>query len=323
MAADLDRVATERFPPTKIPLYQLNSLVRQFDSTMRHARGTTRHVYVKGLARLLAFAKSSSFRFTPKDFADFRSWLFDAEKLSRNTVNVYLTASRRFCEFLIERKILKKNPAWRVHGSAQEYKTLTVKLTEVAAAISNIDRTTLLGKRDFAFLSAMFECGTTISELVNANVGDLKRNSGRTKLETKSQGALGRAELISFPLSVSQAMNDYLSARIIGREDEPLFIAVRGGKASKVRLSFRGARAAMRKHLCFGNERSVTLDSLRTYCVVRLMTRGKSSDEVRSIMRFKSDMPFRKIMYNMPQGGMPFSNKSKSPIGTKTITDLR
>ncbi len=288
----------DKFPTTKIPQSELQSLVQQFDVTMRHASKMTRHVYKKALDQLLAFTKSNAFKFTPNDFSEFRLWLFNRRKLSRNTVNVYLTASRRFCEFLIELGVLKKNPAWNVHGSAQEFKILKVKLTEVANVISSIDRTTVLGRRDFAFISTMFECGATISELINADVGDLKKHGKLAKLLIKSGGNHGKFELISLPASVCSAIYYYLNSRGIVAAGEPLFGTVRAGKPLNVRLSFRGARAAMQRHLNFANEQKIRLDSLRTYCAVRLMSQGKSSDEIRSIMRFKSNMPFRKIMYN-------------------------
>ena len=295
---------TEKFPATKISQGQLASLVEQFDASMPRASAATRHVYKKGLNQLLAFAKTYPFKFTPDDFSAFRLWLFNHGKLSRNTVNVYLTASRRFCEYLTELEILKKNPAWSVHGSAQEFKILKVKLTEVAAAISNIDRSSILGKRDFVFLSAILESGASISELIKANVGDLKKHGKYARLYVKKGFRPGDSEIILFSSSVTAAMYNYLEARTATGTEGPLFTTVRGGKGSNVRLSLRGVRAAMQKHLKFGDSRRIRIDSLRTYCAVRLMSRGKSSDEVRSIMRFKSNMPFRKIIYNMPRGGV-------------------
>jgi integrase/recombinase XerD len=288
----------EKFPVTKIPHNQLISLAQQFDSRMERASKATRHVYKKALDQLLAFTKSNTFKFTPRDFDAFRLWLFNEEKLSRNTVNVYLTASRRFCEFLISLGILVKNPAWSVHGSAQEFKLLNVKLTEVAAAISSIDRTTVIGKRDFAFLSLILECGAAISELINADVRDLKKIGKQAKLQVRTERLHEEFCFVSIPPPVTTAIFDYLETRDSATDKDPLFTTVRGGKASNVRLSFRGVRAAMQRHLSFGGARRIRLDSLRTYCAIRLMTRGKSSDEVRSIMRFKSNMPFRKIMYN-------------------------
>jgi len=166
-----------------------------------------------------------------------------------------------------------------------------------------------LGKRDFAFLSTILESGVAISELINANIGDLRKHGKYARLYVRKEGKRGEQDIISLPSSVTEAMYDYLDSRGVVESGEPLFSTVRAGKGSKVRLSFRGVRASMRRHLNFGDDRKITIDSLRTYCAVRLMSRGKSSDEVRSIMRFKSNMPFRKIMYNMPQSNIPRSNK--------------
>ncbi len=269
---------------------------------MRHARKTTRHVYIKALDQLLAFSKTASFDFTPDSFVAFRFWLYDRRKLSKNTVNVYLTASRRFCDYLVELGALQKNPAWSVHGTAQEFKVLRIKWTEIAEAIRRIDRNNVLGKRDFAFLSAIFESGASIHELIEAEVADLRRDGEDIKLRVKPKGVRVKFEMITLSKSTASAMDEYMNSRESVEQDEPLFVTVRGGKAMKGRLSMRGARFAMRRRMDFGDKRSVRLDSLRTYCAVRLMSRGKSSDEVRSIMRFKSNMPFRKILYQLKSG---------------------
>ncbi|MCL5267165.1 MAG: tyrosine-type recombinase/integrase [Bacteroidetes bacterium] len=287
-----------KFPTTKIPQSQLQILVRQFEEGMQFARGTTRHVYAKALDQLLLYAKSSVFGFTPDDFVQFRVWLLNQRNLSTNTVNTYLTASRRFCEFLVEMGVLQKNPAWSVHGSAQEFKILGIGLTEVTKAISRVDRTTVLGKRDYAFLVTIIECGAAIHELINADIGDLKRNINRVELCVKANGTKGKYEALPISEAAAASLYEYIDSRGIVAADEPLFSTVRAGRAQKVRLSFRGVRAAMRKRLRVDDKRILRLDSLRTYCAVRLMKQGKTSDEIRSFMRFKSGMPFRRIMTN-------------------------
>ena len=287
-----------KFPTTKIPQSQLQILVRQFEEGMQFARGTTRHVYAKALDQLLAYAKASVFGFTPDDFIQFRVWLFNQKNLSTNTVNTYLTASRRFCEFLVEMGVLQTNPAWSVHGSAQEFKILGIGLTEVTKAISRIDRTTVLGKRDYAFLMTMLECGAAINELVNADIGDFRRNGNKVELLVKSSGTKGKYDALTVGESAAAALYEYIDSRGIVAADEPLFGIIRAGRPQKVRLSFRGVRAAMRKRLKIDEKRILRLDSLRTYCAVRLMKQGKTSDEIRSFMRFKSGMPFRRIMTN-------------------------
>ncbi len=288
----------ETFPATEIQQSRLQILVQQFDDSMTFAKGTTRHVYRKALEQLLKFTKSNAFWFTPNDFIQFRLWLLNRKKLSNNTVNTYLTASRRFCEFLMELGVLQRNPAWSVHGSAQDFKIYRIALREVANAISQIGRRNILEKRDHAFLSLIFECGTTIFELINANIGDLKKTADRVELWVRDRNSHGKFEVVPLTQSAGAALREYVDLRGQVKTDEPLFTTVRGGRASNVRLSFRGVRAAMRRYLKFEGERTLRLDSLRTYCAVRLMTQGKSSAEIRSFMRFKSDMPFRKIMVN-------------------------
>jgi site-specific recombinase XerC len=287
-----------RFPTTNLPQSQFRILVQQFESSMSFASGTTRHVYMKALEQLLLFAEGNQFKFTPEDFTQFRLWMLNGRKLSNNTVNTYMTASRRFCEFLVDLGVLHQNPAWNVHGSAQSFNVTKVSLTEVTHAISRIDRSPLLGKRDYAFLSVMFECGATISELINADIGDLKRSGEVVELRVKPKGTRGKYEVIKLTKASSSAVCSYIDARGAVASDFPLFSTVNAGRATSKRLSFRGARAAMRKRLTIDEKRALRLDSLRTYCAVRLMKQGKTSEEIRSLMRFKSNMPFRKIMIN-------------------------
>jgi site-specific recombinase XerC len=286
------------FPPTKIPQSKLQVFIQQFDGAMPHARKTTKHVYRKALDQLLSFADHDTFDFTPDVFREFRFWLLNKKGLSTNTVNVYLTACRRFCDFLVEIGILQNNPALNVHGTAPEFKVMRMNLAEVASIISKVDRSTVLGKRDFAFLSAIFEAGVSISELINANVGDFRKDGSISELYVKHRDSGDRSEVIALPKCVATAIDDYLGSRGEITSEQPLFSTVRRGSATKVRLSLRGARFAMDRWLKVGEGNKIRLDSLRTYCVVRLMSKGKTSEEIRSIMRFKSNMPFRRIMFN-------------------------
>lgn len=290
--------ATERFPAVQIPQSQLQLLMQQFDGAMTHAMKTTKHVYRKALDQLMSFANENAFDFTPDNFGEFRLWLFNRKKLSKNTVNVYLTACRRFCDFLVELGVLQKNPALSVHGTAPEFKIMEINLTAVANKISTIDRTPILGKRDFAFLCIIFETGASVSELIGADISDLKKNGSKVELRVKQRGAHGKFEVVTLPNSAAAAIDDYVNSRGETSPDEPLFCTVRGGKATKIRLSQRGTRFAMRRRLNFGNGNKIRLDSLRTYCAVRLMSKGKTSNEIRSIMRLRSNMPLRKIMFN-------------------------
>ena len=287
-----------RFPTTNLPQSQFRILVQQFESSMSFASGTTRHVYMKAIEQLLLFAEGNHFKFTPEDFSQFRLWMLDGKKLSNNTVNTYMTASRRFCEFLVDLGVLRQNPAWSVHGSAQKFNVTKVSLTEVTQAISRIERGPLLGKRDYAFLSVMFECGATISELINADIGDLKRSGETVELRVKPKGTRGKYEVIRLSKGASAALYDYIDGRGPVASDFPLFCTINAGRATPKRLSFRGARAAMRKRLTIDEKRVLRLDSIRTYCAVRLMKQGKTSEEIKLFMRFKSNMPFRKIMVN-------------------------
>ncbi len=286
------------FPKTILPTSQFQILVRQFEGSMNFASATTRHVYMKALDQLLIYAKGSQFTFTPEDFTRFRIWLFDSRGLSNNTVNTYMTASRRFCEFLVDLGVLEQNPAWSVHGSAQNFKITRVSLSEVTRSISQVDTTSLLGKRDYAFLSMIFECGATISELLNSDVGDVKKSGAFAELWVKAKGIRGKYEAIRLTPGAKTALFDYIVARGELPPDAPLFATVRIGRSTNKRISFRGARAAMRKRLRIDAERALRLDSLRTYCAVRLMKQGRTSEEIKSFMRFKSNMPFRKIMVN-------------------------
>jgi len=289
---------SNNFPTTRIPQSQIQILVQQFSNRMPFGSPPTRHVYQKAVDQLLAFSKSRAFRFTPADFERFRLWLINEKKLSNNTVNTYLTATRRFCEFLVDLGVLQKNPAWSVHGSAQNYRVSRIPLSEVAKIISAIDRSSVLGRRDYAFLDLMFECGASISELILADIGDLKRSGKKVELHVKPKGAISKREVIKLTESASGALFDYIDSRGMVSADDALFTTVRAGRSMKVRLSMRGVRAAMRKRLRTDSSADLRLDSIRTYCVVRLMHQGKTSEEIRGVMRFKSNLPFRKIMTN-------------------------
>ncbi len=265
---------------------------------MRFASGTTRHVYRKALDQLSSFARVTQFKFTPGDFTQFRLWLLNRKHLSVNSVNTYLTACRRFCEFLVELGVLVRNPAWNVHGTAQTFSKMSIPLRDVEMSIASIGRISVLERRDRAFLLVMMECGATISQLIGADIRDLRYVGKKLEIRVNSKGLRGKTEAISLTDQARGALLDYFDLRGRTAPDDPLFTAVHMGKTSNDRLSPRGIRAAMKRYLTFRDGSSLRLDSIRTYCGIRLAIMGKRPEEIRAHMRFKSNMPMKKILEN-------------------------
>src|SRR5688572_9159582 len=82
--------------------------LHQLDRKSPETRGT----YQRSLRTFLSwFPVDRRFLFRPRDVERYRRYLVDKRKLKEVSIGTYLTALRRFCQYLIDHGVLEENPA--------------------------------------------------------------------------------------------------------------------------------------------------------------------------------------------------------------------
>ena len=132
--------------------------------------------------------------------------------------------------------------------------------------MKSIDKTDLIGKRDFALIYLMLKCGLREIEVVRANIEDMRSRGNETVLYIQGKAWQTKNDFVIVLPEVNKAINEYLRHRKPKSQQEPLFTAI--GNRSKGRLSTRAIRERVNCYLSKAGikRKSITTHSLRHTC---------------------------------------------------------
>jgi site-specific recombinase XerD len=167
---------------------------------------------------------------TPGEVADFRDQLL-AKGLSPGTVSRKLSSLRSFFDRLILTRTIDLNPAHsklvRAPKRGQIKKMDYLAPVEVRRLLRSIDRSTLLGRRDYALIMTDLHMGLRRSEALRIRVDQFKTMDDRACVTFRSKGEKERIVWINRDLE--EALRVYSADRdtespwlFPGRKDKPL-----------------------------------------------------------------------------------------------------
>jgi site-specific recombinase XerD len=225
----------------------------------------------------------------------YREWL--KAQRAANTVLTYWVALRRFFQFAVAEGLLDRNPLEGMKGLRRPQGHLRRDLTraELRAVFETIDRSTELGKRDFAMINLMVRGGLRVIEVQRANVGDLETRQGRKILRIWGKGRDERDEFVVLTGPAEQALLEYLACRGNPEPEAPLFARVANDNDERLRrgdqrLSTRHIRRRITHYLEQAGVKTdkTTAHSLRHSFVTLAIEGGASLVEAQAAARHRS-----------------------------------
>jgi integrase/recombinase XerC len=108
------------------------------------------------------------------------------------------------------------------------YKKDYLTSTQIKEILAKIDRSTLIGKRDYALILLALSGGLRTVEISRADVSDLRTNGNTEVLYIQGKGRLEKNEFVEVMSEVAAAIRGYLTFRDNGKtvgnsEGKPLF----------------------------------------------------------------------------------------------------
>lgn len=173
---------------------------------------------------------------TPDELLAYRNHLLTYLKPA--SVARKLSVLRNFFDLCQEKGISQSNPARsrRVRSPKVSSYSTTAGLNQAQAEalLRQPDRSTLLGRRDYAILSLMLHTGLRRSEVVAAKCGDFVTKLGYRVLIVVGKGNKPRD--VKVPEKVWRAINEYLqdSRREISSQS-PLFVPVPDSRSAEMK----------------------------------------------------------------------------------------
>ena len=269
--------------------------------------------YTKGVKNFFNFCKGNGISSIDRDVIQaYREYLNPAKtgaKYKASTANLYLTATKLFCGFLYQERIIEINVAERIKNfkvseqhtkdalSASTTKRIITSFDIVQAEIEK--DTALTGKkrqasifknvRDKAIYAIMTCCGLRCVEVQRANKADLVNRGEKTFLQVQGKGRDDKAECVEVPSGVLNLVNQYLAERGVLVDDAPLFASVSrrnfGGRLTTNSIS-RIIKGIFRANGI--DTPRITAHSLRHTCANTMILNNVDLRRVQEVLRHRN-----------------------------------
>jgi integrase/recombinase XerD len=227
-----------------------------------------------------------------------RQWIADLREAGSkpNTINVLLSGVRAFFSWAVGTRRLAINPTEGVksakrNGTGKTHLRDALTNAEVRRVLSQPDRDTPAGQRDYAILMLKAYTAARDIELHRADLADLRTQNDKLVLYVRGKGHELSDELIvlAHP-AVEDAVYDWLTAR--GSKPGPLFTSL-SNRAKDGRLSLRSIRRLVKdSYKAAGvkddDQRRKTSHSLRHTAITNAIRHGAPVQKVKSMARHAS-----------------------------------
>jgi len=236
---------------------ELRTYLDQFFLSL-DVKDSTKKAYRKSLKRFIEWiTEKGMVTPTREDILAYKSHL-RAQGLSSLTLSSYIVAVRRFFEWAEGMK-LYPNIAKGIKGAkrAKGFRKDSLTVAQVKKLLSNIDRSSSQGKRDYAMLNLITRTGLRTIEVIMANTGDIRQKGGEAVLWIQGKGRDAKDDFVLLTEETLNPIMEYLQTRGKVKDTEPLFSSLSDRNKGK-RLTTRSIRRVVKKYL-----RDIGLDSGR------------------------------------------------------------
>jgi integrase/recombinase XerC len=251
----------------------------------------TRRVYKLVLNQFFSFILKHPRKVKQSDLIRYRYYL---EQMGRApvTIRLHLSAISGYYTFCISRNLTIHNPVKGVNQPVVKSYTRATWLNKEQAKIllSQPNRNTLKGKRDYAIILTFLLTGLRRKELANIRKKDIQTKGNKIYLTYDCKG--GAKIVRDIPQICWKAIQEYLkfSEREM-RDDSPIFISVNNRVNSKVLnpITPEAIRQtiAYYSHRAFGDTIRVSPHTLRHTAGTLLRKSGRTIEEVQSFLKHK------------------------------------
>jgi len=251
-------------------------------------RDSSKHTYARQLKEFFAWLNTQNeCELARETILAYKDFLKNEKKLAAFTIAGYLTALRRFFEWLESVKIFP-NVAKSIRGPKRRsgFKRDALTVVQVRRLLASIDQNKLDGLRDFALINLLVRTGLRTIEVVRATREDIANNGGATVLWVQGKGRDSKDELVLLTEKSLEPIERYWQSRKNLKEGDPLF-ASHSTKNFGHQLTTRSISRIVKNHLrAIGlNDRRLSAHSLRHTAITMSMLAGATPQEARVMAR--------------------------------------
>ena len=259
----------------------------------------TANTYARGVMKFIAWLGN-----TPPSPDTIRQWKADLlrDKNKIASVNTWLAGLRSFFGWLDEMGQIPFNPTQAIPGAkrrganARHVRELLTD-REVIRLLSQPNRATREGVRDYAILCVMLYTAARGIEVHRADVTDLKNVDGALVLSVQGKGHAEKDAMLILCNEAENAVRDWLVIR--GKDDGALFVSC-SNRSKGERLSRRSLSGIVKGYMTAAgiNGNQITTHSLRHTAITNAIRNGVPIQKVSRELARHSSMDTTMIYYH-------------------------
>ena len=249
---------------------------------------SSKHTYARQLREFFCWLnKQSLSELSRETILAYKDFLKNEKQLASFTIAGYLTALRRFFEWLESIK-LYPNVAKSIRGPKRRpgFKRDALTVAQVRRLLESIDRNGLDGMRDYALINLLVRTGLRTIETVRATREDISNNAGATVLWVQGKGRDSKDELVLLTEKSLEPIALYLKVRQSDKDGDPLFASHSTKNFGKALTTRSVSRIVKNRLRAIGiNDRRLSAHSLRHTAITMSMLAGATPQEARVMAR--------------------------------------
>ena len=247
------------------------------------SRGTYKRV-VGQFLRWVVFSKLDFWKMKKYNIIQYKDYMLKAGK-SLSTIDLYMTVVRKLFQWLEDRG-LADNIAAGVRSPKKRnvFKKGYLRIEQVKRLLESIDRSTLVGKRDYAMISIMVRAGFRRVEVCRMVVDDIK-NGEQATIMLQRKGHMEKDAEVGITDKMLEALHDYIICRGELSEADYLFVSHARGYKETVLTPTMVSRIVKRRLKEIDlNSKFLTCHSLRHTAAILSLKAGASIYDVQQML---------------------------------------
>lgn len=272
--------------------------------------------YTKAVKQFFLFMRENEIQTpTREDLLSFRESLICGNK-KPSTIQLYMTAVKGFFNWMTETygypDITKRVKGAKIDTTQHKKSYLTP--AQMKNVLSDIDRSTLAGKRDYAMIWTMVTTGLRTVSIVRADIEDISAAGDCLALWYQGKGHTEKDSFVKLCPEAEAALSDYLKAR--GKKTGVLFASEahqsKSGRMATGSVS-RIVKTAFRK--AGYDSGKLTAHSLRHTAATLNLMNGGTVEETQQLLGHKNINTTMIYSHTLDR----IKNQSESRIGEAIV----
>lgn len=206
----------------------------------RNFSENTIDAYVRDIQKLKSFAEEylDGVAASQISYEQIQEYLYhlSKDKYSERSQARWISSIKTFFKYLHEDDYREGNPATLIEAPKMGlYLPDTLSFEEIETISSSVDKSTLLGQRNFTMIETLYGCGLRVSELVNLKYSNINFKEDYIRVEGKGS----KVRLVPMPEYTKNILLEYTrdtrpNMKIGDKYQDIVFLNSRGAPISRV-----------------------------------------------------------------------------------------